>query len=341
MEPQGNGGYNSASVDRSDLDPVTGAVPEQQPMPQSIPDAIQAYPDQAQQQPAVPARKWPKLTKPQVVALQVFLDRNGISPGVIDGRLGGNVAKALSAWEEASGEAIDPADTDTIMQRLSAGEGLAFSTYTISAEDAAGPYVASIPSDYAEKAKLERLAYTSTVEMLAERFHMDEAYLKEINPDADFTRQGTIIKVAIPGKSRKGVVTSIIADKGLKQVRAYDAAGALIAAYPATIGSSDTPSPSGEVQVNRIAPDPGYTYNPKINFKQGENDKILQVPPGPNGPVGTMWIALSKPTYGIHGTPEPSTIGKTESHGCVRLTNWDAAELASMVKPGVTVSFQD
>ena len=143
------------------------------------------------------------------------------------------------------------------------------------------------------------------------------------------------------GSEKTGKVARIVADKGKKQVRAYDAAGKLLAAYPATIGSTDTPSPSGEVTIERVAPNPGYTYNPKINFKQGNNDKILQVPPGPNGPVGSMWMALSKPTYGIHGTPEPSTIGKTQSHGCVRLTNWDAAELAGMVKPGVTVSFID
>ncbi|PWV98929.1 lipoprotein-anchoring transpeptidase ErfK/SrfK [Hoeflea marina] len=344
MQPGSDDGYDAASIDRGNLDPITGTVPdEQQPAAQDIPGAIQAYPDQGQpQQKNVQQQPvWPKISKPQVVALQVFLDRNGMSPGVIDGRLGGNVAKALSAWKEATGETLDPADTDTVMQRLAAGEGLAFGSYTITAEDAAGPYVASIPTDYAEKAKLERMAFTSTVEMLAERFHMDEAYLKEINPDADFTRQGTIIKVAIPGKARTGVVASIVADKGRKQVRAYDEAGKLVAAYPATIGSSDTPSPSGMVEVKRIAPDPGYTYNPKVNFKQGENDKVLEVPPGPNGPVGTMWIALSRPTYGIHGTPEPSAIGKTESHGCVRLTNWDAGELAKMVKPGVTVAFEE
>ena len=105
--------------------------------------------------------------------------------------------------------------------------------------------------------------------------------------------------------------------------------------------TADTPSPSGIVTVERVALNPGYTYNPKINFQQGANDKILNIPPGPNGPVGTVWMALSKPTYGIHGTPDPSKIGRTQSHGCVRLTNWDATELAKMVKPGVTVEFVD
>ena len=136
-------------------------------------------------------------------------------------------------------------------------------------------------------------------------------------------------------------VARIIADKAKKQVRAYDAYDELVAVYPATIGSTDTPSPVGTHAVARIAFDPEYTYNPKINFTQGQNDKILTIPPGPNGPVGSIWIALDKPTYGIHGTPEPSTIGKTESHGCVRLTNWDAHELAKIVSPGVTVEFME
>lgn len=334
-----------ARIERRDLNPTTGTVPGR-PKIIEVPAAEgpapreQMGPEQkAPMQEALPAQKTPKLTKAQVTALQVYLDRNGFSPGVIDGRMGSNVNKALDAWFEATGERLDPADTDLVLGRLAADGGLAFATYTITAEDAAGPFIASIPSDYAEKARLDRMSFTSTVEMLAERFHMDEAYLKALNPDVDFTLPGVQIKVVATGSNKSGVVTRIIADKGRKQVRAYDAQGKLVAAYPATIGSSDTPSPSGEVTIERVAHDPGYTYNPKINFKQGDNDKILQVPPGPNGPVGTMWMALSKPTYGIHGTPEPSTIGKTQSHGCVRLTNWDAQELADMVKPGVSVSF--
>jgi lipoprotein-anchoring transpeptidase ErfK/SrfK len=178
-------------------------------------------------------------------------------------------------------------------------------------------------------------------EALGERFHMDENYLKELNPGKDFTIPGTIIKVISPGANRTGMVSKIIADKARKQVFAYGPMGELIAAYPASIGSDDTPSPSGIHLVARVALDPNYTYNPKINFKQGANNKVLTVPPGPNGPVGTVWIALDKPTYGIHGTPDPSRIGKTQSHGCIRLTNWDARELAKMVKPGVTVEFVD
>ncbi|MBN8930508.1 MAG: L,D-transpeptidase [Rhizobium pusense] len=276
-----------------------------------------------------------------IVALQTFLDREGISPGVIDGKMGDNVNKAIAAWQDMTGEKLDPNNSEDILERLRASGGMPIVDYTITAADAAGPYVASIPDDYAEKSQLPALSFTSTSEALAERFHMDENYLKELNPGVDFSVPGTIIKVVNPGEAKKGQVARIVAHKGIKQVFAYGQDGNLIAAYPATIGSTDTPSPSGTHTVERIALNPGYTYNPKINFKQGQNDKILQIPPGPNGPVGTVWIALSKPTYGIHGTPEPSKIGKTNSHGCIRLTNWDATELAKMVRPGVVVEFAE
>ena len=276
-----------------------------------------------------------------VAALQVLLDRAGASPGVIDGRFGSNVDKALAAYAQITGSRLKSTDTAAIKAELARTGGDAFASYTITAEDAAGPYVASVPEDYSAKARLDRLSFTSVTEALAERFHMDEGYLKALNPGANFNRPGTVIKVANFGRLASTPVASIVADKGRKQVFAYDAAGKLVAAYPATIGSSDTPSPSGTHAVSRIAFNPNYTYNPKINFKQGENDKVLTIPPGPNGPVGSIWIALDKPTYGIHGTPEPSKIGKTESHGCVRLTNWDANELAKLVKPGVTVEFVD
>lgn len=337
---------------------ITGSIPdyregaprniERQELPASLPmqdeNDMAALPaeESAPERQALPsAARITKKSSAEITALQVFLDREGFSPGVIDGKNGSNVTKAIEAWQQATGETLDPNNTEDILERLRFTGGLPITTYTITAADAAGPYVASIPDDYAHKAVLPHLSFTSTSEMLGEKFHMDEAYLRELNPGIDFTIPGTIIKVINPGEAKTAKVTRIVADKYRKQVFAYDAAGTLIAAYPATIGSSDTPSPSGTVQVDRIALNPGYTYNPKINFKQGENDKILTLQPGPNGPVGTVWIALSKPTYGIHGTPEPSKIGKTQSHGCVRLTNWDATELAKMVSVGTTVEFTE
>lgn len=274
-----------------------------------------------------------------VAALQILLDRRGASPGVIDGRFGSNVDKAIIAYRSITRDNLKSTDAEGIKKALAETGGDPFINYTLTATDVAGPFVAAVPADYGEKAKLDKLSYTSVSEMLAERFHMDEAYLKVLNPDANFSRVGTIIRVANVGKPVTGQVTRIVADKSQKQVLAYDADNRLVAAYPATIGSTDTPSPTGTHAVSRVVLDPDYTYNPNLNFKQGENNKILTIPPGPNGPVGSVWIALDKPTYGVHGTPDPSKIGKTESHGCVRLTNWDAQELAKLVKAGVPVEF--
>ncbi|MEM9732165.1 MAG: L,D-transpeptidase [Pseudomonadota bacterium] len=281
----------------------------------------------------------PNYSKAQMAALQVVLDRAGFSPGVIDGAWGSNVAKAAASWRESTGRSDDLGNAATLERLVTESGGDVFVTYTITAKDVRGPFARSIPADFGKKAQLERLSYTSVVEMLAEKFHMSKGYLRALNPGKNFNRAGTTIKVVKPGAQRKGKVHYIVADKGRKQVRAFDRNGKLVAAYPATIGSAATPSPTGTHSVERIALNPEYTYNPKKNFQQGNNDKILRIAPGPNGPVGSVWIALSKPTYGIHGTPDPEAIGKTNSNGCIRLTNWDATELAKMVSKGVTVEF--
>ncbi|MFD0915085.1 L,D-transpeptidase family protein [Pseudahrensia aquimaris] len=280
----------------------------------------------------------PDISKASVAKLQIFLDREGFSPGVIDGAWGENMVKALRAWQEAKGSNADLTNP-LVLEAMIKKSGDGFKTYRITRADVAGPFVASIPIDYGEKARMESMAFTSPLEKLAERFHMSEAYLRRLNPGADFNSAGTTIRVVDTGSYVKRKVHYILADKAKEQVRAYDRNGGLVAAYPATIGSAATPSPSGKVEISRIALDPNYTYNPQKNFKQGDNDKVLTIPPGPNGPVGSVWIALSKPTYGIHGTPNPDKIGKTNSYGCIRLTNWDARELAGLVREGVTVEF--
>ena len=342
-EPQDGG--EPYPLTREEDPTLAGRTIERQPLDSGFaepPPATTGSTTPIEPQPAVPTAPSmsPKASE-DMAKLQVLLDRGGASPGVIDGHDGSNVRKALLAYEELTGETLPIGNSAALDAALAASGGPAFVDYTITPEDVAAPMVASIPADYGEKAKLEALSFTSVTEMFGERFHMDENYLIALNPEANFNRAGTIIRVASVGQNVSKQVDRIVADKARKQVRAYDAQGVLVAAYPTTIGSGDTPSPSGTHQVARIALDPEYTYNPKINFKQGENDKVLRIPPGPNGPVGTVWIALDKPTYGIHGTPDPSKIGKTESHGCVRLTNWDAAELAKIVKPGVFVQFLD
>ncbi|WP_192845679.1 L,D-transpeptidase [Aureimonas sp. AU22] len=278
---------------------------------------------------------------PFLIRVQVLLDRAHASPGVIDGRPGGNTEKAVRAYEEAHDMAVDGVIDDALWTALSADAGPAMKTYRLTREDVDQRYVSKIPSDYGAMAKLECLCYRGPSEMLAERFHMDEKLLLALNPGADFRSADTTILVADPGAGPEGKVDHIVIDKSKGELFAFDAEDRVLMSAPATIGSDDTPSPSGTMKVNGSAPDPTYEYDPDKNFQQGKNRKKLTIPAGPNGPVGSMWIDLSKPTYGIHGAPEPSQIGKTGSHGCVRLTNWDAEALAKLVQPAkTTVEFK-
>ena len=276
------------------------------------------------------------LPNPAIARLQILLDQHGVSPGVIDGFDGQNVRKAIMAFEAMYGLPVDGNLDADMLAMLETGAQV-IGTYQVTPEDAAA-LVPAIPSDYSEMARYEFLGYESVPEAIAERFHMDVDFLAALNPGAGFLTRETVL-IVMTGANRAGQASQIVADKTLRQVRAYDATGRLLAAYPATIGSEDNPSPTGVYTVEQATPMPNYTYNPAINFQQGGNTEVLTIPPGPNGPVGSMWIALSKPTYGIHGTPEPAMIDKTGSHGCIRLTNWDAEELATMVAPGVTVTF--
>lgn len=272
---------------------------------------------------------------PLTAKVQILLDRSGTSPGVIDGYKGGMSESAIMAFERRAGLPIDGRmDAQVWELLLPYANQPQTMDYTITEEDAQG-LVDSIPSDYAEKAQMSAMGYTSVAEKLGERFHMDEKFISFLNPGAALV-PGTTIKVVSPAKPIKTKVTRIIVDKSTRRVAAYDADGEMIVDYPATVGSDATPSPSGNHTVVTVALNPNYTYNPEKNFKQGDNDKALIVPPGPNGPVGNVWIDLTKPTYGIHGTPTPSRLFRNQSNGCVRLTNWDARELAGMVIPGKT-----
>jgi lipoprotein-anchoring transpeptidase ErfK/SrfK len=250
-----------------------------------------------------------------------------------------NLAKAIAAFELRNGFPVDGRpDAETFAALGGDASTPVLVSYEITADDVAGPFGA-IPSDYAEMAKLESLHYSGPVEMFGERFHMDPDLLTALNPGSNFGPGETILLAGV-GEPMEGddLVTSLRADKRNGQLFAFDAAGALVAAYPATIGSESTPSPSGDHAVKGVATDPIYYYDPK-NFQQGDNTEKLELPPGPNSPVGSTWIDLTEPTYGIHGTPDPEKIDKAYSHGCVRLTNWDAEELAHLVKVGAIVSF--
>ena len=270
--------------------------------------------------------------------LQVLLDRAGANPGVIDGVAGDNVTKAIQSYQEMQGLVPTGVLTPELWQKLQSQDPV-IKSYTIEPADVE-KLVESIPDDYVEKSKMPWLGYTTGTEAIAEKFHMDKDFLALLNPEISFTAGQTVI-VTDPGVQRKVIVTRIVADKINKRVVVYGDDGKPDIVYPATIGSDATPSPEGTHEVRTVAEFPTYSYNPDVNFKQGNNTEKLTIPPGPNGPVGSTWIDLTEPTYGIHGTPEPAQISKTSSHGCIRLTNWDAAELAKLVKPGVKVTFVD
>ena len=277
---------------------------------------------------------------PVYARAHVMLNNAHASPGAIDGTSGKNTLKAIASFQQMNG--IKPTGTLTqeTWDALLAKQGSkpAFVEYTITEEDLKGPYAESIPSDYALQAKMKGLYYTRVTEMLGEKFHMDEDFLKKLNPKATFKKAGEKLIVANIRNEVPEDIHLIVAHKGAKQLYLFNSRNQMIASFPATIGSSSTPSPTGTYKVTGVAKNPWYSYSPS-NFVQGNNKKPLSLPPGPNGPVGNIWIGLSKKSFGIHGTPNPSLISKTASHGCIRLTNWDANDLGNKVRSGVTVKF--
>lgn len=285
--------------------------------------------------------------------LQVLLDRADISPGILDGYYGMNVEVAVSTFAEREGMEPERELDAELWQRLGGDTAEVLTIYEITPEDVESPFVDEVPDSFEGMAEMERLAYTSAEELLAEKFHMHIDVLRALNPDADFSAAGTEIVVAAVRddldfdeeelEARReelaGTVVRIEVDKALEQVRGYDSEDQLLVAYPSTIGSQQNPSPSGTMVVVAVVRDPNYTYTPESGIEGP--DEALQLPPGPNGPVGSIWIDLEKEGYGIHGTPDPDQIRRQQSHGCVRLTNWDAEELAELVDEGTTVEFLD
>lgn len=273
-----------------------------------------------------------------IINVQIIMDRAGYSPGVIDGLDTPRFKTAFNLFAASLPNGLSLDDEGTIA-RLLALEGTPFVSYEITEDDLDHGFTPKIPFRYIEQASMKRINFRSPSEMLAEKFHMDERFLLELNEGRDFSKVGTTIRVASVGQPLQRQVVRVEADKSNLQVRAYDAHDKLVAVYPASIGSDATPSPTGMHTVRNKAQNPAYTYDPNGSAQPGQSRGLVLLPPGPNGPVGDAWIGLSKKTYGIHGTPEPSKIGITASVGCVRLTNWDALELARLVRRGVKVTF--
>jgi len=275
------------------------------------------------------------------IQTQVMLDRAGFSPGEIDGAMGTSTQRALEAFQKSGGSAgALPSD--------------AMTRYHITDEDAAGPFTPNIPEDMVEKAKLPSLGYENLLEALGERFHSSPNLLKRLNPDATFAAgediqvpniAGTIAPVGPPrgrlSDTSNPATTTVTVRKSTSDLTVTDGAGHTLMYAPVTTGSEHDPLPIGEWKVNGVQKDPTFHYNPDLFWDAGPKDSKATLPAGPNNPVGVVWIDISRPHYGLHGTPEPSTVGKTASHGCVRLTNWDAVKLAGLVRPGTKVIFSE
>jgi lipoprotein-anchoring transpeptidase ErfK/SrfK len=279
---------------------------------------------------------------PGGVRLQVLLDRAHFSPGEIDGKFGENAKKALRAYEEAQQLPISDDVNADVWGKLAADGRPVTMNYTIADEDVAGPFLKKLPAKMEDMKGIPKLSYASPREGLAEKFHMSEDLLSALNPGRHFDRAGEAVVVIDAGAEQSSEkAAKVEVDKSRQTVKLFDKSNTLIGFYPATIGSQEKPSPSGTLKVTEIDRNPTYRYNPAYHFKGVHSHKPFIIKPGPNNPVGSMWINLSADGYGIHGTPFPGKVSKSESHGCVRLTNWDAERVAERLSKGTQVEFVD
>lgn len=267
--------------------------------------------------------------------VQALLNWQHFSVGAVDGKWGKNTVKAMQAFQKDRGipvtNQVNEQTWQALLQDANLAQQPALVNYTLTEADINTPLI-KIPKDIEAQAELKNMGYESLTEALAEKFHMDEQYLKQLNKNANFA-VGETITVFNPGQPSITPVTRLVADRKNQQLFAYDAQDQLVAVYPTTVGSTDTPTPSGKHQVvNRILK-PNYTYSPK------NSDKKTVVQPGPNTPVGIVWIGLDKDGYGIHGSPDPEAISRQASHGCVRLTNWDVLSLYGTIDDKAVVEF--
>jgi lipoprotein-anchoring transpeptidase ErfK/SrfK len=340
-----------------------------------LPHAAQARPALTAE--AINGAEWSQPGKkglsPTVLKAQVLLDRAGFSPGVIDARGGENFRKALSAFQRRHGLTVSGTlDQATWGKLAETSSEPVVTDYEVKPADVKGPFVDKIPKDFEQMAELERLSYRSPREALAEKFHMSEDLLKALNSKKALDEPGRAILVAnvaretdrrpreADRRGRRDANTGASQNTGTGQegpngngakaarvevnktersVQVFATDGSLLAYYPASVGSSEKPAPTGMFEVRAVAENPTYRYNPEYAFKGQKAKEPVEIAPGPNNPVGRVWIALSLEGYGIHGTPDPEKISKSYSNGCVRLTNWDALALAKMVRKGMPVEF--
>jgi lipoprotein-anchoring transpeptidase ErfK/SrfK len=273
--------------------------------------------------------------------LQVRLDRAGFSPGEIDAADGDNTRRAIEAYARARN--LPDADTSTVAAALAQEQPApALASYSIAEADVRGPFTPHVPADLEEQAKLPVLAFRNPLESLAEKLHVSPALLERLNPGARFAAGETITapNVVTGQTDTPGGPVTVRVSESASSLRVEGPDGTVLMHAPVTTGSAHDPLPLGEWKVTTVLWSPKFYYNPELFWDADPTHAKAVIPAGPNNPVGVVWVDLNKPHYGLHGTPEPSRIGKTESHGCVRLTNWDAARLAALVQPGTPVIFE-
>ena len=287
---------------------------------------------------------------------QILLDRAFFSPGIIDGEWGMNASRALAFFTRPDGTARltggTPETSRSVTRetydrlRQAAGDRPLLREYTVTAADLRGPFT-PIPKLVYDQAKLKCLCYSSPAEALSERFHTSTKLLAQLNPKVNFEslKAGTVLVVPnvlaenVASPMDTVIIAKLIISKSGFWTHAVDEKGTILAHYPSTLGSGYDPSPTGKLTVTHVARDPAFRYQPKLFAEVPDHEPEALLPPGPNSPVGRVWMSLSRKHYGIHGTSSPETIGYAQSHGCVRLTNWSAIQLSDMIEPGTPVEF--
>lgn len=334
----------SAQTDASDISPVTTAPYQTSSSKTSganarfLPTISYTTDNLSQVAKQVNAADWGKtktLNRATGTKIQALLNWHQNGVGAVDGYWGKNTQKAMQAFQKANNLKISDQLNEETWKVLTQDSKLVAQPVLVNyklTDNDVFIKTATIPETAEEKAKLEGMYYQSVIEGLSEKFHMTQSYLKALNPNSSF-KSGDIITVYNPGSPINKPVSRVVADKSTQTLYAYDDKNTLIASYPTTVGSTATPSPSGTHTVSVKVHEPNYT------FTKEDGSKLI-IPPGPNNPVGLVWIGLSKPSYGIHGSPDPERISRQASAGCVRLTNWDALALLGVIQNGATVEFK-
>jgi len=282
----------------------------------------------------------PGTAEARVVRAQILLDRARFSPGQIDGRYGGDLGVAVKGYQEAHHLNPDGIVGVEMWRSLDADTRPVLTTYTLTAADLKGPFV-PIPEDVQDQAHMKWMGYESSTEQLAEKFHMSPALLGELNPGKDLKKAGETIVVPAVVRAPARRALRVVVSKSRRTVTAYGAGKTMLAQYPATMGGEHDPLPIGHWTITSVQRNPWFYYDPVHFWNANPNEAVAKLPPGPRNPAGVVWMGLSKAHFGIHGTPDPGRIRHGESAGCIRLTNWDAADLSRMVLRGTPAVLEE